>query len=110
MASELFHVSAVAQCPHQSGQVQVVSTNTRVKVSGQAVATVADTFTVAGCPQPASNLPPCATVRWNVVATRVKVMGNAVVLKSSQGIAYSAALAPQGSPSITVTQTRVKGT
>ena len=110
MASELFHVSASAQCPHQSGQVQVVSTNTRVKVSGQAVATVVDTFTIAGCPQPASNLPPCATVRWTVAATRVKVMGNAVVLKSSQGTVFTAAQAPQGPPSITVTQSRVKGT
>lgn len=110
MASELLHVNHSAQCPHTTGQVQVVSTNTRVKVSGQAVATVVDTFTVAGCPQPASNLPPCMTVRWNVVATRVKVMGNAVVLKSSQGIVYTAAQAPQGPPTITATQTRVKGT
>ena len=110
MASEFFHVSASAQCPHQTGQVVVASANTRVKVSGQFVATVADKFTVAGCPQPANNLPPCATVVWTRVASRVTVMRSAVVLKSSQGTAFTLALAPQGSPSVTSTPTRVKGT
>jgi uncharacterized Zn-binding protein involved in type VI secretion len=110
MASEFFHVNASAQCPHATGQVLVTSVNTRVTVSGLAVATTADRFTVASCPQPASNKPPCLTVQWSQVASRVKVMGKPVVLRSSRGQAYDASQALQGTVSVTATQTRVKGT
>ena len=48
MASELYHVSATTLCPH-AGNGSTISSNTRVKVSGMAVATVSDVTTVAGC-------------------------------------------------------------
>jgi hypothetical protein len=111
MADPFYHVSATAQCQHSSGQITVVSSNTRVKVSGQAVATLSDTFTVAGCPfTVASKAQPCTTVQFLSPATRVKVMGQAAILKTSAGVCKSAEQAPQGKPSITVTQTRAKGT
>lgn len=114
MSDLVFHVGATALCPH-AGQVSVVSSNTRVKVSGQAVATQSDNFTVAGCPfqvpvGPATKPQPCVRVQWLVPATRVRVGGQPVILTSSTGIAQSAEQIPQGAPNILVTQTRVKAT
>ena len=45
MPGFLFHVGATAICPH-GGQVSTISTNTRVMVGGQPVATQPDTYTV----------------------------------------------------------------
>ncbi len=114
MASELYHVAAMAQCPH-SGQINTTSTNVRVKVSGQYVATVSDTSTVAGCtfqvPIGTGTKPqPCVRVQWLSPALRVKVSNQPVLLKSSSGLCQSAEQIPQGAPSITTTQPRVKGT
>jgi hypothetical protein len=114
MSDLVFHVGATALCPH-AGQVSVSSSNTRVKVSGQAVATQSDVTTVAGCPfqvpaGPTTKPQPCVRVQWTTPATRVRVGGNPVLLKSSSGIAQSAEQIPQGSPNVLVTQLRVKAT
>lgn len=111
MPGYLLHVGITALCPH-GGQVSVTSTNTKVKVGGQAVAVMGDTFQVAGC---AFTLPngkpqPCMKVQWLVTAMRVKVGGKAVILQSSTGLCQSAEQIPQGPPNVTVTQTKVKGT
>jgi hypothetical protein len=114
MADFIFHVGASASCPHQ-GQVSVVSTNMRVKVGGQYAATMGDTFTVGGCPfqipTPGGPVPqPCIRVQWLVTAMRVRVSGQAVILKTSSGLCLSATQIPQGPPNIIQTQMRVKGT
>lgn len=113
MADPLLHVGAVAQCPH-GGTVSIQSGNTRVKVGGQAVALVNDTFTVSGCPfqvpaGPTTKPQPCVTLRWVRPAARVKVNGQPVILKTSSGICQSAEQIPQGPPTVTTTQMRVKG-
>ena len=104
-------ISAI--CPH-GGQISVVSTNTRVKATGQYVAVMGDTYTVAGCPfqvpaGPATKPQPCVKVQWIVPAMRVKVMGKQVLLKGSSGICLSAEQIPQGPPNVIMTQMRVKG-
>lgn len=114
MPGFLFHVGASAICPH-AGQVTTVSSNTRVLVSGQPVATMADVFTVGGCPFqvpiPAGTKPqPCVTVRWLVPATRVMVNGQPAILQTSSGICQSVEQIPQGPPSVVATQTRVSAT
>lgn len=114
MSDPILHVQMTASCPH-SAQVTVVTSNTRVKVGDQYAATIADTFTIAGCPYQvpvgAGTKPqPCTTIQWLVGATRVKVMGQAVVLKTSTGLCQSADQIPAGPPTISQTQTRVKGT
>jgi hypothetical protein len=114
MPGELYHVGAQAMCPH-AGQISTVSSNVRVKVSGQPVATFADTSMVAACPfqipLPVGTKPqPCVKVQWLVPAVRVRVMGNPVLLKTSAGLCQSAEQIPQGPPTINVTQLRVKGT
>ena len=100
MSGHLLHVGAMISCPH-AGQVSVITTNTRVLVSSQPVATANDQFPVAGCGQ--SN--PCVEVKWVVPAARVKVSGQPVVLDTSTG-----ACVPTGVPTVLASQMRVKGT
>lgn len=114
MPGLLLHVGATAVCPH-GGQVSSISTNIRVRVSGQFVTTVNDTFTVAACPfqvpiGTGTKPQPCVKVQWIVPAVRVRVGGQPVLLKTSAGICQSAEQIPQGPPNVTVTQIRVKGT
>lgn len=114
MPGHLLHVGATVQCPH-GGQASIVSANQRVKVGGTAVAIVNDTTTVAGCPfqvpiGTGTKPQPCVKVQWLVPATRVKVMGQPVLLKDSKGLCQSAEQIPQGSPNAAMTQIRVKGT
>lgn len=110
MPGPLFHVGAVALCPH-AGQVSVVSSNTRVLVSGQPVATLADTYPIAACvfTVPGPKPQPCVTVRWLVPATRVLVGGSPAILQTSTGLCQSAEQVPQGPPSITAVQARAVG-
>jgi hypothetical protein len=110
MPGFLFHVGASASCPH-GGRASVISTNNRVLVGGQPVATLADQYPVAGCPftVPPSKPQPCVKVEWLQPATRVKVNGQPVILATSAGICQSAEQAPQGAPTGIATQTRVGG-
>lgn len=110
MPGLLFHVGATAICPH-AGQISTISSNTRVQVSGQPVATLSDTFLVAGCAFNVSSKPsPCIKVQWLAPATRVLVNGQPVILNTSAGLCQSPEQAPQGPPIVTVTQPRVTGT
>jgi uncharacterized Zn-binding protein involved in type VI secretion len=106
----LLHVGATAICPH-AGQVAIISSNTRVLVGGQPVATQSDTYTVVGCAftVPGPKPQPCVTVKWLVPAARVMVAGRPAVLQSSTGICQSAEQIPQGPPTVIMTQVRVKG-
>ena len=112
MPGPLYHVGATGLCPH-GGSVTTISSNARVMVSGQPVATFADTSTVAGCPfqiPPVPKPQPCVLVKWITPATRVLVNGQPALLQTSTGLCQSAEQIPQGPPAITVNQTRVVGT
>ena len=111
MPGPLFHVGAVAICPH-GGQMSVVSGNTRVLVSGQPVATMADQYLIAGCAftVPPGKPQPCIRAQWLTPATRVVVNGQPAILQSSTGLCLSPEQAPQGAPIIVTTQSRVRGT
>ena len=110
MPGPLFHVGATAICPH-GGPVQVVPSQTRVLVSGQPVATMADVCLVTGCAFNLSGAPhPCVKVQWLVPATRVLVNGQPAILQTSTGLCLAADQAPQGPPVIVATQPRVTGT
>ncbi len=105
----IFHVGAVAMCPH-GGPVTTISTNTRVMVNAMPAATMTDTFTVAGCVFNISGSPhPCVLVQFLVPATRVKVMGQPVILQTSPSLAKAADQAPQGPASMVTVQPRVQG-
>jgi hypothetical protein len=111
MSGYLLTVDATALCPH-GGQVSINSSNKKVLVNNQAVATLNDTFTVAGCAFtiPPSKPQPCTKVKWLVAASRVKVGGQPVLLKDSTGLCQSSDQIPQGPPNVLVTQLKVKGT
>ncbi len=110
MTGFLLHVGATAMCPH-GGPVSIISSNARVKISGQPVATLSDTYTVGGCAftVPGPKPQPCVTVQWLVPASRVRVGGQPVILQTSSGLCQSAEQIPQGPPNVVVTQVRVKG-
>lgn len=110
MSGFLLHVGATALCPH-AGPVQVVSSNTRVLVGGQPVATLADNFVISGCvfTVPSGKPQPCVTVQWLVPASRVRVGGQPVILQTSTGLCQSAEQIPQGPPNVVTTQVRVRG-
>jgi hypothetical protein len=114
MPGPLHHVGAQGMCPH-GAPMSTISSNTRVLVGGQPVATLADVSTVAGCPFQipvgAGTKPqPCVSVKWLVPATRVLVGGQPALLQTSTGLCLSAEQIPQGPPTVTVNQTRVIAT
>jgi len=114
MPGPLYHVGAQGQCPH-AAPMSTVSSNARVLVSGQPVATFVDVSTVAGCPfqipiGTGTKPQPCVSVKWLVPATRVMVNGQPALLQTSTGLCLSAEQIPQGPPTITVNQTRVIAT
>lgn len=111
MPGFVLHVGATAICPH-GGQVTILTTNTRVLVGGQPVATLPDTYTVAGCAFtiPPGKPQPCVFVKWLVPATRILVGGKPAILQNSTGICQSAEQIPQGPPTVIMTQVRTRGT
>ena len=114
MPGYVLHVGARLLCSH-GATANMISANTRVRVSGQPVATLNDVTTVAGCPfqvpaTPSPKLQPCVKIQWSAPAARVRVNGQPVLLQSSSGLCQSAEQAPQGPPVVAATQTRVKGT
>lgn len=108
MPGFLLHVGAVAMCPH-GGQMSIISSNTRVLVGGQPVATLADTYMIAGCAFTIPPPQPCVMVKWLSQATRVLVSGTPVILQNSVGLCQSAGQIPAGPPNVVMTQVRVKG-
>lgn len=111
MPGPLLHVGAVGTCPHAAGQMSIISSNARVLVSGQPVATTADQGMIAGCPFMVGNKPqPCVTVRWLAPATRVLVNGQPALTQPGPHLCLSADQIPAGPPIISVNQPRVIGT
>ena len=109
MPGPLYHVGAVAICPH-GGQITTISTNVRVLVSGMPVATLTDTSLVAGCAFTIPPPQPCIRVQWLVPAARVLVNGQPALIQSSLGLCLGPTQAPQGPATILSTQPRVIAT
>lgn len=104
MPKFLLHDGASVQCAH-GGKVTPTVTVMRVKVSGQAIATLPSPWQVAGCalPPPTSGNGPCVTATFTTAATRVTSLGQPVLLFDSQ-----ATCAPPSTPTTSVaSQTRV---
>jgi hypothetical protein len=109
MSGNLLHANATITCPH-GGRVQVLPAQTRVLVSGQPAATLADVFTIVGCPFTAGNKPqPCVTVSWLSSAAQVVVSGTPALPQFATAQCRSAEGIPQGPPAVSVVQQRVMG-
>lgn len=106
MPGSLLHVGATVLCAH-GGQGQPTMPNPRVKVMGQPITTQAAPYIVAGCsnPPPPTNTGPCVMAQWVSAATRIKSMGQPVLLQDSRSLCT-----PTSTPlNIVVAQMRVKG-
>src|SRR6185503_325445 len=107
MPGFLLHLGASVQCAH-GGRATPSAPFPRVLVSGQAVATVAAPWLVAGCPfpPPTAGNGPCVSAQFVSSAVRVMAGGQPVLLLDSQAIC-----APTGTPVVVVvTQTRATAT
>lgn len=110
MPGFLFHVGAIAMCPH-AAPIQTISSNARVLVNGLPVATLADQYLVTVCPLNVSGVPsPCLRVQWLTPAVRVLVNGIPPILNASVGLCLNPAQVPQGPPVVVTTQPRVVAT
>lgn len=113
MPGSFLHIGAGVACPHGApcaGQPGAA----RVLVSGQPVSTLADLWSVTGCPFQvpvgAGTKPqPCVKLQWTAPATRVLVLGSPVLLNASAGIGQSAEQIPQGPATVSAVQPRVVG-
>lgn len=109
MAGKLLTTQSTLQCPH-GGTVTATSTSQRVTAgSGAHVLTIADVFTISGCPfqipAPSGTVPsPCLTVQWVVSDLRVKVNSTPTFSESSVGLCFSATGIPQGAVTVANTQ------
>lgn len=108
----LLHVGAQVKCFHGMPAFRLTG-SPRVKLGGQQVWTIESTLTVApGCPFTVGTKPqPCGSVEWTRSASRVTAGGKAVVLRESApgALCKSAEQIPQGIPSVSSSQTRVRG-
>lgn len=109
MSGNLLHVNATVTCPH-GAQATALPAQSRVLVSGQAVTSTADLYTVTGCPFNVGGKPqPCTTIRWVMPSARIRVNGAPALPQSSVGLCQSAEQVPQGPPIVTVIQQRAVG-
>ena len=110
MAAALLQEGVSIQCPH-GGKATVMTTNTRVEVSGKPALRGSDTFTITGCPftLPGGKPQPCITIQWGGEAKRAKVMNQSVLLQTSIGLCKSAEGIVQGKAMVSGVQTKTKG-
>lgn len=111
MSGPILHVGATVTCTH-GASMQTAPGNARVMVSGQPVATMADSYPVAGCPfqipiGTGTKPSPCIRIQWTVPAARVMANGTPVLTVVSTGLGLSPESAPQGPPIPSATQVRV---
>jgi hypothetical protein len=114
MPGFLFHVGALMNCAHPPGLATIPApTQARVRAGGLAVAVAADLFQVAGCALTGTQTPPCVSVKWANLATRVRVQGQPVLLQTratgaGDGLCIGPP-APPPVPNVVAMQQRVKG-
>jgi hypothetical protein len=101
----LLDESVLGTCAH-GGSAKPIAGNPRVKLAGTPVLTVASQLVISGCPNNVSSSPvPCVLATFTSGATRVKVMGQPVLLDTS-----TPSNVPTGaSTTLTEPQARVKG-
>src|SRR5262245_9763447 len=102
MAGNTLNAASVLQCPH-GGKVTIVAAGPTT-VGGAAVATIADTYPIAGCTLTTN---PCVIVQWTVPDVRVRTSLGPTLSQSSVGLCLNALGVPQGPVVVSVTQPKV---
>ena len=108
MAGKLLTTNSQMMCPH-GATVQASTSNSKVAADGGFVLLLSDTMAISGCPfqipAPSGTIPsPCTTVQWVVGETKVLINGTPALSESSVGLCISDKGIPQGTVSITSTQ------
>ena len=86
MPGFVLDAAATTMCPHL-GKVEPTAPSPRVTVSGRPAVTQPAPYMVVGCPGvPAAPLPPCVTASWVTASTRVRSMGQPVLLHTSEAL------------------------
>lgn len=94
-----------ALCTH-GGSAQATAPMPRVKLGGSPVLVVTTQFAISGCPNVVGTAPfPCVTSTVAVGASRVKALGNPVLLDTGKAVNVPTAASLTFIPP----QTRVKG-
>jgi len=111
MPGPVLTIASALTCPH-GGTVTIAPGNSRVMILGQPAGTVADMYTIAGCPfqipiGTGTKPQPCIRIQYTVPATRVTALGQPLVLATSTGICLSPEQIPQGAPMPVTVQARV---
>lgn len=88
MSSFILDTGATVTCAH-GGMATPTAPMPRVKLLGNAVATIGAPYTIAGC----TASPPCVIGQWNPGALHVRVGGQAVVLNTNSSVCT-----PNGTP------------
>jgi len=98
---------ATGLCPH-GGQLRVISTGSRVRISGIPVIAMKDQCIVAGCPSTRDGHPaPCVNVEWTGSSSRVLISGQPVLQQTSDAMALRADRRAAGPMLIVAGQARV---
>ena len=109
MPGNLLSENDTITCTH-GGRVAFIPSQARVQLRGRPVATMADRYTVAGCPFNVNGSPhPCAGVHWENPASRVRVNGSPALLRSSTGLGQAADQVLQGPVTVSVVLGTVVG-
>jgi hypothetical protein len=106
--------ASVVTCSHL-GTVTITPTQQRALVGGAPIASALDTMLIGGCPAGSSSSPPCTTLGWTGVASRVLVGGQPALLQTlppagpvpGNGTCVGP---PPTTPLVTVVQLRVTAT
>jgi hypothetical protein len=101
-------ISSIMMCPH-GGQVQAVTTNSRVQAGGDSMLRASDTFLIAGCPFNVVVPHPCVRVQWVQPSGRTQVTSDFALTEESVGLCVAADMAVQGTVQVLFTQPRVSG-
>jgi hypothetical protein len=109
MAGPSLTAASTLLCPH-GGVVSIIPADPRATAGGAPIATIADTFIIAGCVFVLGIVPsPCVQVQWIVPGLRVKAGGGQALDAGSVGLCLAATGVPQGPVSVLATQPRVTG-
>lgn len=112
MPGFLAHVGALTNCPHAGTIATTPSSPPRVFVNGtQAVLTIKDLLTVAGCPFQipvgvGTKPQPCVIARLEA-STKVLIGGSPALILTPTAMCYSAEQILQGPPNSSPIQKRV---
>ena len=110
MAGRALTDQSTMQCPH--GASISASGSGKMKADGGTVLTMADSFSVSGCPFQLPTTPPtpspCTLVVWVVPDIQCRSGGTPTLSEGSTGLCFAATGLPQGAVMVTNTQSKAQ--